>query len=292
MMMMKNRKIPRHSLIMRWRGIIFFVVISLITANLSASVLVAPTSVYLSEKDRTGRMTLQNPTDHPEEVSVFFRFGVPISDSLGNVQIELSDTTGYSDPRSCVDWLKVFPRKLILAPGASQVIRFVARPPKDLPDGEYWARIVIRSEGSSTTLPVAGQNEQITTKLNMIMQTAIILKYRTGNLISKLDVIDTRVKNEDSTVNCYIDMANRGNVSYIGILKGRLIDANKKEIASDHINLAVYRDLTRVLSFKVPPNNFQPPFKIEITIDNDDRKDLPPEGIIRGNSFLYTVAAE
>ncbi len=291
MMMMKNRKIPRHSLIMRWWGIIFFAVISLITANLSASVLVAPTSVYLSETDRTGRMTLQNPTDAPKEISVFFRFGIPVSDSLGNVQIKLSDSD-YTDPRSCVNWLKVFPRKLVLAPGASQVIRFVARPPKDLPDGEYWARIVIRSEGSSTTLPVVGQGEQITTKLNMIMQTAIILKYRTGNLIAKLDVTDTRVKNEDSTVNCYVNMINRGNVSYIGILKGRLLDANKKEIASDRINLAVYRDLTRVLSFKVPPNNFQPPFKIEVTIDNNDRKDLPPEGIIQGNSFLYTIAAE
>lgn len=290
-MMMKNKKIPRRSLIVNWRGIIFFAVISLITANLSASVLVAPTSVYLSETDRTGRMTLQNPTDAPKEISVFFRFGIPVSDSLGNVQIKLSDTD-YTDHRSCVNWLKVFPRKLVLAPGASQVIRFVARPPKDLPDGEYWARIVIRSEGSSTTLPAAGQNEQITTKLNMIMQTAIILKYRTGNLFAKLDVTETRIKNTDSSINCFVNMANRGNVSYIGVLKGRLLDANKKEIATDRINLAVYRDLTRVLSFKTPSNNFQPPFKVEVTIDNNDRKDLPPEGIIRGNDFLYTISAE
>ncbi len=290
--MKKQMQLPRQFRNTDWRGIALLTgILIILAAQISASVLVAPTSVYLSEKDRTGRMTIQNPSDSPKEISVYFSYGIPESDSVGNVRIKLEDST-FTDPKSARDWLRVFPRKMILAPGATQVIRFVARPPKDLADGEYWARIVIRSEGSQATIPVVGEEENITTKLNMIMQTAIILKYRTGNLVAKLDVNETYVNKTDSTYEVFIDMENRGNVSYVGALRVRLLDSGKKIISESRLNLAVYKSLLRKLELPIPLNNSKTPFQIEVSISNDDRKDLPPEGMIQGNSLLYTVSAE
>ena len=273
------------------RGIIIFAVLALTPLlETAASVLVAPTAVFLSETDRTGRMTIQNPTDKPKEVSIYFSFGLPVSDSLGNVQVRLQDS-GVTDTRSAVDWLKAFPRKMVLAPGATQVVRFVARPPRDLPDGEYWARIVVRSQESQASLPSQTGEDKITTKLNMIMQTAIILKYRTGNLVAKLDVVDTQVVRTDSAVDVFVDMENRGNVSYVGILHGRLLDARDREISTEKINLAVYRTLRRKMHLPFAEGDFQRPYRIEVFITNEGRKDLDPEGMIVGNEILLTMAA-
>ena len=126
----------------------------------------------------------------------------------------------------------------------------------------------------------------------MIMQTAIMLKYRTGNLVAKLEVANTETEQIDSGVRVLIDMENRGNVSYVGILRCRLLDADNRELSQDQINLAVYRSLRRRAELPIAEGNFRPPYHVEVTIANEDRKDLPPEGIIVGNRILYTQAIE
>jgi P pilus assembly chaperone PapD len=275
------------------RATAFFLVLLFLTAiNLTAGVLVAPTSIILSEHDRTGRMTIQNPSDMPKEVTLSFGFGLPESDSLGHVTLRINDTTEVDHPRSALGWIRAFPRKVVLAPGATQVVRFVARPPKDLPDGEYWARIIVKSEESQPDIPEATSAEQITTRLNMVMQTAIVLKYRTGNLVAKLEVKDTQVEQTDSLVAVTLDMANLGNVSYVGVLRCRLIDANKQEISSRRINLAVYEDLKRRVELPVNGNNFRQPFEVEVSIESGGRKDIPEEELVHGNSIEYSMMVQ
>ncbi|HSG99206.1 MAG TPA: hypothetical protein VLB27_04095, partial [candidate division Zixibacteria bacterium] len=81
-----------HALSARRRLRGFFISVGLSTllaAPTMAGVLVAPTVVFLSEKGRTGRMTVQNPSDKPKEVTIHFSFGLPESDSLGNVTVTL-----------------------------------------------------------------------------------------------------------------------------------------------------------------------------------------------------------
>ena len=60
-----------------WRTpvILITITVTLILASaaeLAAGVLVAPTAVILSDKSRTGRMTIQNPTNLPKEVRVAY----------------------------------------------------------------------------------------------------------------------------------------------------------------------------------------------------------------------------
>jgi len=257
--------------------------------SLTAGVLVAPTSVILSENDRTGRLTVQNPSDTPEEISIHFGFGIPQSDSLGKVKLRLQDTSKVNHPRSAMKWIRAFPRRVVLAPGATQVIRFVANPPKNLPDGEYWARIIVRSQDSRAELPDAGDMESITTRLNMVMQTAIVLKYRTGDLIARLGVIDTEIERSDSLVAISIDMENQGNVSYVGILRCNLYDANDVEITARRINIAVYDDIKRRVELPVGIGDYRQPFHVDIVIENEGRKDVPADELIPGNRLEYSM---
>jgi P pilus assembly chaperone PapD len=274
------------------RGLFVFIVIFAISiAAANASVLVAPTSVFMSENDRTGRITVQNPSDKPKEISIYISYGIPVSDSMGDVQITLQDS-GVTDPHCAKDWIKAFPERIVLSPNSTQVIRLRANPPKNLPDGEYWARIVVRSQEGQTSLPSPESADKITTKLNMIMQTAIMLKYRTGNLISKLEVQKTDIQEIDSTVFATISMINRGNVSYVGVLACRLLDANGKEISKSDMDLAVYYELTRRMKLPVKDTNFARPYKVEVSITTAGRTDIAEEDLIAGNAVTYSLPVQ
>ncbi len=255
--------------------------------QISAGVMVAPTSVIMSENKRTGRITIQNPSDKPKEVTIKFAFGLPQSDSLGNIRINLQDSA-ITDPKSCVGWIKTFPKKMILQPRSRQVVRLVAKPPQDLADGEYWCRIIVKAQEGTTTIPTAGADDKITTKLNMIMQTVLVCKFRTGNLISKLDVTDTEISRSDSAVTVAIEMENKGNVSYVGILEVNLKDAYGKDVASDQIDLAVYTNLTRRVLLPYDKVKHREPFSVEVNISNEGRSDLNPEDMIMGNKIDYS----
>ena len=258
-------------------------------ARLTAGVLVAPTVIFLSEKNRTGRMTIQNPTNLPKEVTVHFSFGLPTSDSSGSVYLTLQDSA-VSDPRSALGWVKAFPRKVILPPNGSQVVRLVANPPSKLPDGEYWARIVVRSQEGEANVPAATEEGKISTRLNMIMQTAIMLKYRTGSLVSDLQLVKAAAKLASSKVYVTVDLANKGNVSYMGVLKCRLLDSEKKEISNGQVDLAVYHDLKRRVVLPIESKSI--PYQVEISITNEGRTDIPAEEIVPASKILYTMKVE
>ncbi len=275
----------------RW-GLLFWITLFLTFAGQAlAGVLVAPTVIFITDRGRTGRMEVQNPTAQPREVSIHFAYGLPTSDSLGNVSVMLQDS-GIVDPRSAVDWVKAFPRKLVIPPGATQVVRLVANPPANLPDGEYWARIVVRSQEGETNIPVPTAEGAITTKLNMIMQTAIMLKYRKGAVNSQIELKGVQASMNDSAVAVMVDLTSTGNASYVGTLNCRLLDADKRELLQMRCDLAVYRDLKRRVDMPIRNIAGKQPYRVDVSVSTDGRSDIAQEDIIPGNRLQYSVAVE
>ncbi|MBD3258689.1 hypothetical protein GF377_09675 [candidate division GN15 bacterium] len=286
-----------------WRGIVFarrrmlsgclltLLAVMLPLSSVLSSVLVAPTVVVLSDQQRTGRMILRNPTDVPQEVSVEFKFGLPISDSLGNLTLTLEDSA-VTDPRSALGWIRAFPRRIVMPPGAEQTVRFVARPPKDLPEGEYWSRIVVSSQRSQPPQLDKVKEGVISARLNTIIQTAISLKYRKGDLNARVEMTGVDAIVTDSTVSVLVDMVNRGNVSYLGVLHTRLIDADGNEIEAKRENTAVYYDLRRRVDFRLPEGELAEPMKVEISVTTEGRRDVPAKDVVPGNAVDYSLVLE
>jgi hypothetical protein len=272
-------------------GFLFVAFTLLSTADLCAGVLVAPTVVFLSDDSRTGRITVQNIGDKPEEVTIFFSFGLPVNDSLGDVSVRLQDSA-VTDPNSCLDWIKAFPRRLILPANASQVVRFVANPPRDLPNGEYWARVVIKSQEADPNIPKSTGDDQITTRLNMVMQTAIMLKYRQGEVFCALEFGEIQARNVENQVEVVVETKNVGNASYVGMLNCRVVDAQGKDVASRGVQLAVYRALRRRVMIQIPEGDFSKPFKVNIEITGKGRTDIAASDMLYGNDLAFTATVE
>jgi hypothetical protein len=280
---------PRKSTKFGWRGLLWWLIF-LVTpiASVLPSVLVAPNLVVLSEAQRTGRVIVKNPTNTPKEIEIRLGFGLPESDSLGNVRVQLADS-GVTDPRSAMEWIRAFPRKIVLPPQAEQVVRFVARPPSDLPEGEYWARIVVRSKDSRVDIPIDGEGEDISASVNMIVQTAISIKYRAGDCSVGVELAAATARQVDSTVVVMLDLKNRGNASYLGLLNCRLVDNRGREVSSRRLDLAVYRDQLRRMELPIPAGEFTEPFRVEVSISTEGRKDIPKEDLIPGNTVEKSI---
>ncbi|MBU8933455.1 MAG: hypothetical protein KOO62_05555 [candidate division Zixibacteria bacterium] len=264
----------------------------LLAVKAAAGVMVAPTVVFMSDQKRTDRIIVKNPSDAPTEVTIRISYGLPMSDSLGNIAISLADSS-VSDSKSAMDWIRAFPRKVMVPAQGSQTVRLVARPPQGLVDGEYWARIVVSSKEGETVLPATDVEGQISTSLNMIMQMAIMVKYRTGDLVSSLDLLSARAVQADNKVHVLVDMSSLGNTSYMGVIKTRLIDADGQEMSINSTNLAVYDRLRRRIELGIAPDQeFKKPLRVDLEITPDGRNDVPPEDMIKGNKISQLVAVE
>jgi P pilus assembly chaperone PapD len=272
------------------RTVVFWLVLLLPVLPVSAGVLVSPTVVFVSDKNPTGRMTLHNPTDIAQEVNIKFSFGLPVSNSFGKLVVAFQDSA-VTDPRSALEWVKAFPRKVIVAPNESQTVRIMVRPPANLPDGEYWARVMVRSKNANQDIPAAAQ-DQIATHLTMVTEMAIMLKYRTGELFSNLELSSANATVLDSAVEVWLDMANLGNVSYMGVLKLALKDSDGKLMNEFRTNLAVYRTQKRRLELAIPEGEFKPPYQVVVNISSEERNDIDDRDLIAGNKIELDLAAE
>lgn len=217
-------------------------------AAVARAVSVSPMSLFMSHTNRTGTITLYNPNPLPEEIEISFAFGYPQSDSAGDVTVPLSDAAPAGEP-SAVPWLRAFPRRLVLQPGQQQVVRILGQPPADLPDGEYWSRILIVATGGR---PPVEQQVQPDVRVAISMRTIIVasLNYRKGKVTTGISISDARAERTPEGVQFTVDMARTGEAAWLGRIGIELLAADGRVLHEEEDVLSVYRTLRR--RFTVP----------------------------------------
>jgi hypothetical protein len=232
------------------RAFIVACLIAVIAPAITYAVSVSPMWVFLDSRARSGTVTLYNPNPLPEEIDVGFAFGYPQSDSVGNVTVPLSDSVPPNEP-GALPWLRAFPRKLVLQPGQSQVVRILAEPPADLPDGEYWSRVLVTAMGGR---PPVVQQVQPDVKVAISMRTVVVgsLVYRKGKPTTGIKATQTTAIAQDSAVQFTMDLERQGNAAYLGRIRVELQDRNGKVIAHDEDIVSVYHTLRRRFVLAIP----------------------------------------
>jgi P pilus assembly chaperone PapD len=252
-------------------------------AALARAVSVSPMSLFMDHRTRTAAITLYNPNPLPEEIDISFAFGYPQSDSLGEVTVPLSEQGPPGEP-SAVEWLRAFPRRLVLEPGRQQVVRILAQPPADLPDGEYWSRVLITATGGR---PPIEQQVQPDVRVAISMRTIIVasLNYRKGSLTTGVTVRSaTAVRTRDGA-QLTLDLERTGSAAYLGRIRVQALGADGRVIAEEEDVVSVYRQLRRRFVFTDLPAVAA----VRYTLDTD-RPELGQSNIIRAPTVTGTVA--
>lgn len=250
-------------------------------------VIVAPHAVYLDHRTRSGSITLYNPSAEPTEVSIEFLYGYPVTDSVGDFTLEEPDSV-TADMPSAHRWIEAFPRRITLAPLQRQTVRLLARPPANLADGEYWARVVIVAKGGS--VPVSGADTaNINIGLNLEIRTRIPLTYRKGVLQSGIALSDlSSQRTSTDSLAIRAKLVRQGTAAYVGTARGTLVDAGGKTVGSFMEPVAVYYDAAPVFTIPVaglPAGSYKA--RVEIA---SERPDITPELLLKSATVRDSIS--
>jgi hypothetical protein len=258
--------------------------VTLLAAGAAAlrAVSVSPMSVFMSHGSRTATMTLYNPNPLPEEIEITFSFGYPQSDSAGDVTVPLTEVAPEGEP-AATSWLRAFPRRLVLQPGQQQVVRLLAQPPADLPDGEYWSRVLVTATGGR---PPVEQQVQPDVRVAISMRTVIVgsLNYRKGRLSTGLSVTDASALRTGDGVQVTLDMERQNQAAYLGRVRLDVLDAAGRTLHQEEDIVSVYRTLRR--RFVIP--DVPGVARVRYTFDTE-RPELGQANIITAPSVSGTV---
>jgi hypothetical protein len=202
-------------------------------------VLVAPHAIYIDHARRSGTVTLYNPNPDPVEVTIATAFGYPVSDSLGRFALKTVDPSDSTLP-SAAAWIQAFPRRLTLASLQRQTVRLLATPPAGLPDGEYWARLIVSARGGK--VPVAGlaDTAAVRVQLNLVVNTNIGLAYRKGPVATGVTLSRLRARRVGDSVEVWSRLERREAAAYVGTVRAALVDSTGKIRSTLSAPIAVY----------------------------------------------------
>lgn len=140
-----------------------------------ANLLISPTRLAFSERDRTASVTLINSGNKTQTYRL--EWINQIATAEGGYQL-LKDGELNGFP-SAAEFLRVSPRQVTLRPNERQTVKVMVRRPRDLADGEY------RSHLQFTALPPQEQesdNSQMSIKLNLLLSYNIPVMVRQGDI--------------------------------------------------------------------------------------------------------------
>lgn len=260
----------------RWLRVTLCCASLLLLAPIAEAIVVAPHHAFLDDRTRSGVIYLHNPEAEPEEVSISFVFGYPVSDSAGDVSVQLIPEPAEDAP-SAADWIRAYPRRTVIGPGQTRAVRLLAQPPADLADGEYWTRALVTSRGAAAPA-AASDTVGVRVGLTLEVRTVVPITYRKGAVETGVSLGNIeRVVAGDSLVT-RVALRRLGNAAFLGMLHVTLLDVNGNAVAGAHRHIAVYRDLLKRVSLPVKGLTAGD-YVLQIRIDTQ-RSDLDPQVVL------------
>jgi hypothetical protein len=179
---------------------------------------------------------------------------------------------------------------VVLQPGQRQTVRLLARPPADLPDGEYWSRVLVASRPlpREEDLAEVEGHAGVRVGLNLATRTIISLNYRKGPVATGLAVDQLRAQLGQDAVSASMELERQGDAAWLGQVEAVLLDPQGEELQRWHQALAVYDDHRRVLRFPLDAPREAGPYTLSLTYSTD-RGDLPAAEVLPASTVVRSV---
>jgi len=255
----------------------------------ASAVSISPIALYIDSRTRVGTLNLWNDGTRPEEIDIAFAYGYVVSDSLGNWQVPLirnPDSIPPAEP-SAVAWLRAFPRRFVLQPGQRQIVRVLVRPPANLPEGEYWARVIVRSRGGQP--PIEGEQQGVRFSIEVAIENVIALSYRHGRVWTSVDLAGVQTRMRGDTLRVLVDLTRGGNAAFIGRVLAEVLDPRGRILARQEVPVSVYRSPFRTRVDFPLGIDARGAARLRIRVDNN-RTDIPPEGPLPVAAVVREIA--
>jgi hypothetical protein len=252
-----------------------FLAVSAPAPLLGQGIIVAPHLVHIDHRLRSGQLILLNPGTRPVEIEVSTIFGYPATDSAGRLTL-VTEPEPAADRPSAAGWIQAFPRRTTVPAGERQVIRLLARPPAELPDGEYWTRLVVAArEAPAPAAAADSAPDGVKIGLTLEVRTIIALIYRKGAVSGGVTARTLPAEVRGDSLVFGVELARAGSAAWLGMVRTELRDSTGALRGRDSSQVAVYYPMTpryRLPVAGLPPGRY----RLRVVLDGE-RDDVPPE---------------
>ncbi len=236
---------------------------------LAQAILVAPQSVVLSSRERTGTVELYNPSSRASEITIRAVYGHPTTTPDGDLTLAIVEQPDSTEP-SAAGFVDAFPRRLVLQPNQRQTVRLLARPPVGLAEGEYWARLVIAARDAEA--PAAPTDSTgVSVGLTLEVRTIIAVNYRNGAQRTGVQLGELSASARGDSLVVRAPMQRTGTAAWIGLTSVKLLNATGEVVASQTMQTAVYQSISPRFSFdrrSLAPGQYR--IAVDMTTDRPD----------------------
>ena len=201
-------------------------------------VVVSPPTLVIDHRVRSGALELFNPGDRAIEVRIEMLFGYPVTDSSGQFGLE-TPAMPPTGMRAATGWVEAFPARLTIPASGRQTVRFLARPPATLGDGEHFTRLAITSKFAAAAAGDAAA-AAIRTEFSVEVRAVTTLLYRKGTVSSSIAFANANTAVHNDTLDVRVDLAPGGNAAFLGTVTYTLENAAGAAVATVDQPVSVY----------------------------------------------------
>jgi len=268
-----------------WGGGILLFLLIMSHSFLSAQVKVVPTFLFMKEGQRSISFNVFNPAGGEVECWIEIKYGYATMDDTGRPAViydSLSEGRLDASP-----WIKAWPKRFTMDVGESQLIRLTVTPPSTVPEGEYWARILVKTK-LSRPLVLEGANKATRANIIQVISIDIPFHYRVGRLDAGVDILNPEITTiQGGRQRFSTDVRHTGNASFWGLFDLRFLDkTNNTLVVESKKHFVAYKDFKYTLgldSLNIPPGNYTVQ-----AIVNTKRPDILPSLILPFGSVVKT----
>lgn len=231
-------------------SIALFLLYSFGVTSLFAQISLAPTILYIHENRSIGEIYVTNTAQTAQEVTFSTKFSYPKQTEDGTVEM-IDDDSLRASQFSLDGYSRIFPARMVLQPGQSQVVRIQVLP-SDKPDGVYWSRFIA---SSSTLTPEVGATQVtgVGTQINFVVEQNIPLFYRKGENTTGVKVVDFKTNIVENGLEILPRVERTGNSPFLGTMKAELYDADGNLISELSSSAFFYFDDWTKITVPVDP---------------------------------------
>lgn len=227
------------------RRLVTLAIAGVLGAALAKAVTISPVLVVLDERRRTAEVALFNNSASAEEVELTVKYGVWEADSTGHATVDTVDSLPGA-PRN--GWVRVYPTRVVLEPGARQVVRIVARPPAGLAgDQEYPFRLLVTTQPATVAAP--RRPDGVETRLNMRITQSVPVFFRNGSPTVQLGLERATFSAGRDSMVLDLQLAHRGTAAWVGTATLAFVDSAGAALGEVKYPLTVQRSERRRLVF-------------------------------------------
>ena len=199
---------------------------------------IAPTALTIQYPARSTEVIVRAADNaQPLEFTMSSFFAIPETDENGIFRLVELDSMHTQNITTAI---RFSPRRFVLSAGQEQVVRVSVMNADDLPDSEYWTRVIASAKIAQ---PVADANAtSLHVSMGLEIRTIAGLLFRKGLVSTGLDVdvIDYQISND--SLNVVFNIERSGNAAWLGTLQTTIYDDTGTKIHVHDQYLSIYRN--------------------------------------------------